>query len=42
MFLKPVGNLDQYQYGMLMAAYGCHIDITLVSSSTGYIFTNLL
>ena len=42
MFLKPVGNPHQYQSGVLMAAYGCHIDITLVSASTGYIFTNLL
>ena len=42
MFLKPVGNPDQYQCGMLMAAYGCHINITLVSASIGYIFTNLL
>ena len=28
-------NLFRYQCGMLMAVYGCQIDITLVSASTG-------
>ena len=32
-------KLVLYQCGMLMTAYGCHIDITLLSTSTGYMFT---